>query len=166
MDGVVDPIDVDSIDLPHDYLEVTEELGSGFTVDDKLSILHPKVVSRDFRQHQIDLEAIHGKEGVYVRQGKLMFSEPSVDSSYVSFSSLVCWGLENSGKKIFWNTRNSGTWSIVVTNCSDVWAFYDDMTSSEYLHGLLLREFDCPVLTGENWPRVEYRDVLLHSIGL
>lgn len=166
MGEVVDPIDVESIELPNDYLAVIGGLGSGFTVDDKLSILHPKVVSRDFRQHQIDLKAVHGGEGVHIRQGKLVFSGSSVDDSYVSFSGLICWGLENSGKKIFWDASYSDSWSIVVTNCSDAWVRYEGMSSSEYLHGLLLRDIDCPVITRPDWPSAEYRDVLLHSVGL
>ena len=63
-------------------------------------MLHPGVVYRDFRKHQDDPVRIHGVEGAYFRDGKLASPEKiSSGDDYVKFSKLVCWSLENSGKK-------------------------------------------------------------------
>ncbi|WP_433696975.1 hypothetical protein [Nocardiopsis sp. CA-288880] len=156
-----------SIPLPGDYVDTIVEIGSGFYIDEKFSVLHPRVVSQDFRQHQDDLVRIHEAEGIYFRDGKLLFpGQFSPDDDYVRFSKLICWGLENSGKKVFWDSSGSSDyWHVIATDCSDSWVRHK-IKFSDYLYGILSRELICPVLTGPAWPRGIVSELDLHEIDI
>lgn len=154
-----------SLRLPVDYLDTVNEMGSGFSFDEKLSILHPRVIERDLAQHQRDLESIHQSEGIYFQRGGLISSEEvSPGWDYVAFSNLICWGLENSGKKLFWDvSKEVGQWSVVATDCSVSWARHE-MTFSDYLYGIITRNLICPVFTRSSWPRGVVSNLMLHRI--
>lgn len=151
--------------LPHDYVNTIEKLGSGFSIDEKLSVLHPGVVCRDFRQHQCDLERIHKSEGVYFLDGRLASLEKSSPGTdYVRFSNLVCWGLDDSGKKIFWDSAGEpDRWQVVATDCSVSWVRHK-MSFSDYLYGIISRNLSCPVFTKPAWPHGKVRHLVLHEI--
>ncbi|WP_152514306.1 hypothetical protein [Nocardiopsis valliformis] len=156
---------LDALSLPPDYVRTISELGSGFSFDDKLSILHPKVIRRDSGQHQRDLEAIHGSEGVCFYDGRLVSSVDSpLGREYVRFSSLVCWGMDNSGKKLFWDTsEETGQWHVIATDCSVSWARHK-MSFGDYLYKLITRDLICPVFTKPAWPRGGVGEVHIHEI--
>lgn len=156
---------VRSLRFPADYLDTVNEMGSGFSLDEKLSILHPRVIERDLVQHQRDLESIHQSEGIYFQHGGLASPEEmSLGWDYVTFSSLICWGLDNSGKKLFWDaSKEVGQWSLVATDCSVSWVRHK-MTFSDYLYGIITRSLICPVFTQPSWPRGFVSHLLLHRI--
>jgi hypothetical protein len=151
--------------LPSDYVETIVEMGSGFYFDDKLSVLQPRVVCQEIRQNQDDLERIHESEGVYFRDGKLVHHwEISPGDDYVRFSDLICWALENSGKKIFWDSSgNPDHWQVIATDCSVSWVRHE-VPFSEYLYGIISRELFCPVFTRPSWPRGTVSGLELHGI--
>lgn len=151
--------------LPADVRELLTRLGSGFEVDNRFHVTVNENTPKWSRIWWRNLRQVHGSDEVTIMGDAPLRGVPlrgAEGGDYrIVFSDLLFLGSDDNGANLYWETVGDPDQWALLAHSGERWARHE-MSTVDYLHGLLSGSFRCPVFTLADWPEADL-DVVLST---
>ncbi|WP_444963142.1 hypothetical protein [Nocardiopsis sp. M1B1] len=136
--------------LPSDVRELLTRVGSGFEIDNRFHFTVDGNLLEYSREHQETQRRIYGSDEITIDGDSRSYRDGRGDYRIV-FSDLLFVGSDDNGSDLFWEAVGAPDGWVLLADARGRWVRHE-MSTVDYLHGLLSGSLRCPVFTLADWP--------------
>ncbi|PDP88721.1 hypothetical protein CQJ94_02965 [Glycomyces fuscus] len=136
--------------LPSDVRELLTRVGSGFEVDNRFHFTVDGGTPERSRIWWRNLRQVYGRDEITIAGN--VGSHREEDGDYrIVFSDLLFVGSDDNGANLYWEAVGDPDGWALLADSGCLWTRHE-MSTVDYLYGLLSGSFRCPAFTLRDWP--------------